>query len=271
MGVKFANALDYYVVPRSEYDTRVGTWHMAPFHDEIWDGNQGRFRDRELSDKELKKVNRDFKLQRRLPTSVFWVYKKIKKRSRSQMGSPMQSDPKEENDENHLVGESPYIHPENLCSVLKNGPGKERKSLSKRLSAGRLTPPNLLKQLYTVASPIFSPNGASKSRRDSPSFFSLERFFSSGHLEEMDENASEAGDDVSESGYDEGMTREMVNHLDRIQRLDGLSNTKVPRSHEARSVVQLISDWSTELIPENFKSFLAGWGIIPVDESLLET
>ncbi|CAK9058501.1 Uncharacterized protein SCF082_LOCUS31170 [Durusdinium trenchii] len=82
--VRFSDELVIHWLPQEHakdaWMARHGPWVCAPKHDELWDGTARDFRERELSAAELKRVKFDDKVRRALPSSVFWVYKKYRKR-----------------------------------------------------------------------------------------------------------------------------------------------------------------------------------------------
>ncbi|GBG33968.1 Hypothetical Protein FCC1311_101912 [Hondaea fermentalgiana] len=65
---------------RDAWLARVGPWTSAPKHDEIWDGDMRQFRVQELTPAELRRLRFDDKLRRAMPSSVFMVYKRYRKK-----------------------------------------------------------------------------------------------------------------------------------------------------------------------------------------------
>lgn len=82
--VHFEYTPEVHCLPQNEardaWLARHGPWVCAPKHDELWDGTLQQFRPHELTSDELRRLRQEDKLRKALPLSVFWAYKRYRKR-----------------------------------------------------------------------------------------------------------------------------------------------------------------------------------------------
>jgi len=211
-------------LPREEaqqaWMSRHGPWVAAPRDDELWDGTTKAFRKRELTKQELRRVKFDNKVRTVLPSSVFWVYKKSRKKLPHELELKEIPNSSEVDDGRERVNSTTvppefirdlneYIEQnieENLQAGLKPALKRDDDKSSKRTSRSRLSLRNLTRPAKGKDS---SKRGDQPERRQS----FLDWFMSPPSDDSEDEDLIEA-----------------IPFLESIERLDGLRNTNVKRS-----------------------------------------
>jgi len=245
--VRFSNEVEVHFLPecdqRDAWLARHGPWLCAPKHDELWDGTLKQFRPHELTKQELRRLKIDNRVKRVLPSSVFYVYRRYRHRKNKSNGKLSVRDkrcesrdeyeedeeskrdsetvPREFIEELNEFLESPRYQNDNpgLASALKsskngvNASKDDGQKAKKRFSLPRL-------------------RRVSSDRRNSPFFDLVDLPFLRRGSEDSEESNSE--DDMSDA----------LPWLERIQKLDGLSNSKVHRSNAVEDVWdQLTDNW----------------------------
>jgi hypothetical protein len=261
--VRFSDKVSVRVLPfeerQSAWEARHGPYVCAPKHDELWDGTAKAFRPKPLTSSELKRLRSDQRVQKVLPSSVFALYKRHRKK--------LPEGGRKEEEEEEVVA-APLRRVES-APALPAAPDSIIERLTRtatgfffsdaQLAPARPAEKPLVGILKKPKEPAAGGPGAaagsggvtkrlslaaaalrfSSQRRDSP-FFMLG--FS---LEDTGEGAGEAKKEDDESGsFDSADLADGVKWIESVQKLDGLSNIKVQRSASVQSTwEQLEEQW----------------------------
>jgi hypothetical protein len=265
--VRFSDKVSVRVLPfeerQSAWEARHGPYVCAPKHDELWDGTAKAFRPKPLTSAELKRLRSDKRVQKVLPSSVFALYKRYRKKV------PEEGRKEEEEEEVaaplRRVESAPALPaaPDSLIERLTRTATGFFFSDAQFASARPAEKPlvGILKKPKEPAAggagAAAGGGGATKRlslaaaalRRGSRDFSAQRRgspmFMLGSSLEDTGEGAGEAKEEEEESGsFDSADLADGVKWIESVQKLDGLSNTKVQRSASVQSTwEQLEEQW----------------------------
>jgi hypothetical protein len=273
--VRFSDKVSVKFLPfeerQSAWEARHGPYVCAPKHDELWDGTAKAFRPKPLTTAELKRLRSDKRVQKVLPSSIFALYK----RHRKKLPEEGRTEEKEkENEEKEATAASSLRRVES-APALPSAPDSLIERLTRTatglfFSDAQFTPSRpaekplvgILKKpkepTAAGASVASGSGGASKrfslstallrgstdysaQRRGSPMFMLGSSLEDSG----AGEGEAKVEDDEEETGsFDSADLADGVKWLESVQKLDGLSNTKVQRSLSVQTTwEQLEEQW----------------------------
>jgi hypothetical protein len=274
--VRFSDKVSVRVLPFEErqpaWEARHGPYVCAPKHDELWDGTAKAFRPKPLTTAELKRLRSDKRVLKVLPSSVFALYKRYRKKL------PEEGRKEEEEEEEEVVAAAPLRRVES-APALPAAPDSLIERLTRtatglffsdaQFAFARARPAEkplvgILKKPKEPAAggagAAAGSGGATKRlslaaaalRRGSRDFSAQRRgspmFMLGSSLEDTGEGAGEAKEEEEEEeelgSFDSADLADGVKWLESVHKLDGLSNTKVQRSASVQSTwEQLEEQW----------------------------
>ncbi len=233
--VQFSEHVDLVLIPHDKeiWKARVGPWVNAPYHDELWDGSKRCFRDRELTAKEMKRINFDQKVKRAVPSSVFWLYRRYRKRMptnglpqydrRSGATNQVEEERKIYEEKERKVQDDSDIVPEDyIISLEQEDPvDKEKKTIAKSVAkTAKDTKRWSLSKLGVQRKPSFKIGDTE---------YDMSWLLGGRNEGESNEGYAARQEEAAEQ-------YRAMEFVEEIQRLDGLSRTKVPRSQAVESI-----------------------------------
>jgi hypothetical protein len=264
--VRFSDKVSVKFLPFDErqaaWEARHGPYVCAPKHDELWDGTAKAFRPKPLTTAELKRLRSDKRVQKVLPSSIFALYKRYRKK----LPEEGRAEEKEEEEEEaraalslRRVESAPALpaEPDSLIERLT------RTATGFFFSDAQFTPSRPAekplvgilkkrKEPTAAGAGVVSGSGGASKRFSLSTRFSAQRrgspmFILGSSLEDPGEGVGEARveEDEEETGsFDSADLADGVKWLESVQKLDGLSNTKVQRSSSVQTTwEQLEEQW----------------------------